>query len=80
MLEDSGRATYLNCDIRQAARFQRDIDYIDGRSHMYIHTDERTQVPSAWSSLVVTHSGTNQGQRALTSANVLPSWPWFPRL
>jgi len=34
---------------------QHDICYIDGLSQIQVHSDERTQVHSAWSSLVVTH-------------------------
>jgi len=33
---------------------------IDGRSQIKVHTDERTQVHSAQSSLVVTHPSTNR--------------------
>jgi hypothetical protein len=34
--------------------------YLDGRSQIKVHTDERTQVHSAQSSLAVTHPGTNR--------------------
>jgi len=43
---------------------QHDNGYIDGRSQVYVHTDERTQVHSAWSSLVITHPSTNRVRRA----------------
>jgi len=49
---------------------QHDDGYIDGRSQIKVHTDERTQVHSAWSSLTVTHPSTNQGWCCLTSVNV----------
>jgi len=49
---------------------QPDDDYIDGRSKIQVHTDERTQVHGARSSLVVTDSSTNRSRRALTSVNV----------
>jgi hypothetical protein len=34
--------------------------YMDGRSQIKVHTDERKQVHSAQSSLAVTHPGTNR--------------------
>jgi len=40
--------------------------YIDGRSQIKVHTDERTQVHNARSSLTVTHPSTNRGRRCLT--------------
>jgi len=43
---------------------------IDGRSQIKVHTDERTQVHSAQSSLTVTHPSTNRGRRCITSVNV----------
>jgi len=49
---------------------QHDDGYIDGRSQIKVHTDERTQVRSTWSSLTVTHSSTNRGRCCLTSVNV----------
>jgi len=49
--------------------------YVDGRSQM-VHTDERTQVHTARSSLAVTHPSTNRGRRCLTSMNVPLSQPW----
>jgi len=49
---------------------QHDGGYVDGRSQIKVHTDERTQVQSAWSSLTVTHPSTNRGRRCLTSVNV----------
>jgi len=36
---------------------------MDGRSQIKVHTDERTQVHSAQSSLAVTHPSTNQARR-----------------
>jgi len=39
----------------------------DGRSQIKVHTDRRTQVHSAQSSLVVTHPTTNQARRYLTT-------------
>ena len=39
---------------------QHDNGYMDGRSQIKVHTDERTQVHSAQSSLAVTHPGTNR--------------------
>jgi len=44
---------------------QHDNDYLNGRSQIKVHTDERTQVHSARSSLMVTHPSTNQGRRCL---------------
>ena len=38
---------------------QHDNGYMDGRSQIKVHTDKRTQVHSAKSSLAVTHPGTN---------------------
>jgi len=46
---------------------------IDGRSQIKVHTDERTHVHTAHSTLVITHPSTNRGSRALTSVNVLRS-------
>jgi len=46
-----------------------DNGYIDNRSQIQVHTDERTQVHSAQSSLVVTHPSINRSRRALTSMN-----------
>jgi len=43
---------------------QHNNDYMDGRSQIKVHTDERTQVHAVQSSLVVTHPSTNQGRRA----------------
>jgi len=50
---------------------QHDDGYIDGRSQIKVHTDERTQISSAWSSLTVTHPCTNQDRRCLTSVSYL---------
>jgi len=47
-----------------------DNGYVDGRSQIWVYTDERTQVHNAQSSLVVTHQSTNRGRRAVTSASV----------
>jgi len=41
---------------------QHDDGYIDGRSQIKVHADERTQVHSARSSLTVTHPSTNRGR------------------
>jgi len=49
---------------------QHDDGYIDGRSRIKVHTDERTQVHSARSSLTVTHPSSNHGRHCLTSVNV----------
>jgi len=38
---------------------QHDNGYMDGRSQIKVHTDERTQVHSAQSSLAVTHPSNN---------------------
>jgi len=46
---------------------QHDNGYMDGRSQIKVHTDERTQVHSAKSSLAVTHPSTNRARRYLTS-------------
>jgi len=40
--------------------------YIDGRPQITVHTNERTQVHSARSSLTVTHPSTNRGRHCLT--------------
>jgi len=49
-----------------------DNGYIEDRSHNFESTsiDERTQVYSAQSFLVVTHPSTNRGRHALTVINV----------
>jgi len=41
---------------------QYDDGYLDGRSQIKVHTDERTQVLSAQFSLLVTHPSTNRAQ------------------
>jgi len=46
---------------------QHENGYIDGRSQLKVNTDERTQVHSAQSSLVVTHPSTNRARRYVTS-------------
>jgi len=46
---------------------QHDNGYVDGRSQIKVHTDERTQVHSARSSMTVTHPSTNRGRLWLTS-------------
>jgi len=51
-------------------RCQHDDGYIDNRSQIKVHIDERTQIHKAWSSLMVTHPSTNRGRRCLTSVNV----------
>jgi len=62
-----------------------DNGYMDGRSQIKVHTDERTQVHSAQSSLVVTHPSTNRAGRYLTSVTESPSstprtLPFWPSL
>jgi hypothetical protein len=52
---------------------QHDNGYLDGRSHIKVHTDERTQVHSAQSSLAVTHPGATRARRSLTSVTESPS-------
>jgi len=47
-----------------------DDGYIDGLSQIQIHSDKRTQVHGAQSSLVVTHPSTNQGRSASTAVKV----------
>jgi len=57
---------------------QNDNGYMDGRSQIKVHTDERTQVHSVQSSLAVTHSSTYQARRYLTSVTKSPSKHWSP--
>jgi hypothetical protein len=57
---------------------QHNNSYMDGRSQIKVHTDERTQVHSAQSSLAVTHPSTNQARRYLTSVTVSLSKHWSP--
>jgi len=57
---------------------QHDNGYIDGRSQIKVHTDERTQVHSTQPSLAVTHPGTNRARRYLTSVIESPSKHWSP--
>jgi len=57
---------------------QHDNGYIDGRSQIKVHTDERTQVHSAQPSQAVTHPGTNRARRYLTSVIESPSKHWSP--
>jgi hypothetical protein len=57
---------------------QHDNGYMDGRSHIKVHTDERTQVHSAQSFLAVTHPGTNRARFSLTSVTESPSKHWSP--
>ena len=57
---------------------QHDNGYMDGRSQIKVHTDERTQVHSAHSALAVTHPGTNRARRYLTSVTESPSKHWSP--
>jgi len=46
---------------------QHDNGYVDKRSQiLQVHADERTQIYSARSSLVVTNPSTNRGRRAFT--------------
>jgi len=56
--------------ILRSCHTQHDNGYIDSWSQIQVHTDERTHVHNARSSLVVTHPSTNRGRRALTSGNV----------
>ena len=58
--------------------YQHDNGYLDGWSQIKVHTDERTQVHSAQSSLAVTHPGTNRARRSLTSVTESPSKHWSP--
>jgi len=44
--------------------------FINDRSHIQVHTDERIQVHSARSSMAVTHPSTNRGRGALPSVDV----------
>jgi len=53
---------------------QHDDGYIDRRPQIKNHTDERTQVHSARSSMTVNHPSTNRGRRCLTSVNMPPSY------
>jgi len=46
------------------------------RSQIKVHADERTQVHSAQSFLVVTHPSTNRARRYLTSVTESPSKHW----
>ena len=47
-------------------------------SQIKVHTDERTQVHSAQSSLAVTHPGTNRARRSLTSVTESLTEHWSP--
>jgi len=51
---------------------------MDDRSHIKVHTDERTQVYSAQSSLAVTHSSIDRVRRYLTAVTESPSKHWSP--
>ena len=57
---------------------QHDNGYMDGRSQIKVHTDERTQVHSAQSSLVIAHPGTNRARCFLTSVTESSSKHWSP--
>jgi len=57
---------------------QNDDGYMDGRSRIKVHTDERTQVHSAHSSMEVTHPITNRARRYLTPVIKSPSKHWSP--
>jgi len=57
---------------------QHDNGNMNGRLQIKVHTDERTQVHSARSSLAVTHLRTNRVRRYLTSVTELPSKYWSP--
>jgi len=53
------RVQCCNCSVRKywiiLRPCQHNFGYVDGRSHIKIHTDEQTHVHSAQSFLVVTH-------------------------
>jgi len=57
---------------------QHDNSYMDGRLQIKVHTDKRTQVHSAQSSLSVTNQSTNLARRYLTSVTESPSKHWSP--
>ena len=57
---------------------QHDNGYMDGRSQIKVHTNERTHVHSAQSFLAVTHPGTKRARRYLTSVTESPSKHWSP--
>jgi len=46
---------------------------MDGQSQIKVHTDKRTQVHSAQSSLAVIHPSTNQAWRYLASVTEFPA-------
>jgi len=50
---------------------QHDNDWIDDRSQIQGHTDERTQVHGARSSLVVTHPSTNGMRESMGNGTTL---------
>jgi len=50
---------------------------MDGRSQIKVYTDERTQVHSAQSYLVVTRPSTNRARRYLTSVTESLSRHWL---
>jgi len=54
--------------------------YMDGRSKIKIHNDERTQVHSPQSSMVATHPSTNRARRwaYLTSVTVFTEQALVP--
>jgi len=54
----AAESSYGLIDLRPC---EHDDGYMDDRSQIKVHTDERTQVHSAQSSLVVTHPSTNWG-------------------
>jgi len=57
---------------------RHDDCYVNGRSQIKVHTDERTQVHSAQSFLAVTHPSTNRARRYLTSVTESSSKHWSP--
>jgi len=59
-------------------RCQHDNGYVDDRSQFKVHTDERTQVHSAQSSLAVSRPSSNRARRYLTSVTESPSKHWSP--
>jgi len=58
---------------------QHDNGYMDGRSQIKVHTNERTQVHSAQSSLAVTHPSTKRARHYLTSVTESLNKHWSSR-
>jgi len=57
---------------------QYDNGYMDNRSQIEVHTDERTQVHSAQSYLAVTHPSIKWARRYSTSVTESLSKQWSP--